>query len=171
MVLGCPNCSGGEKLHKTFAPCLFIMALFISGCTTSTSDAPLDKRGSTNNFDGKIQSSQQISKRLIGNTVIGRTNDFPQAGPLKVRFYFDPNGTIVDWVKFENTGKTNRDVGIWRIAKHKQGTICIRYKRRRGGKEKCAQVKMSNDGRYQSAPNRNNNITVTGKVVAGNQVN
>ena len=159
-----------KKLIKTIAPFFITIALSLSGCTSSTPDLPLDKSGSTNNFDGKIQTTKQISQRLIGNTVIGRTTDFPQAGPLKVRFYFHPNGTIIDWVKFERTGRINRDVGIWRIAKHKQGTICIRFNKRRGGKEKCSQVKLSNNGRYQSVPNRNNNITVTGKVVTGNQV-
>lgn len=160
----------GKSIRMLFP--LAVIPALLMGCTTSSDNLDVTEPASSQSkaFMGEYITGKEFRSRIVGNTVVGRIPNYPNVGPIRFKTHHKADGTLSDHVTFERTGKTDRDIGVWRIQDEEQGIICTRYKKRLGSNEYCHRIMLSEDGRFQRFNVTTGKSGISGSVLPGNQV-
>ena len=148
---------------------LIATVAILSGCTSTNSGNDIAVSTSNVSTAETALNGQQIRKLIVGNTIVGRGNNFPKVGPIDFWVHYDSSGAANDRLKFARGGKVDRATGTWRITDEEQGIFCGKFAKRRKGAETCAKFYVTND-QFRTEPTDPGRNGVTGKIVIGDQV-
>lgn len=164
------NYANGKSIQVLAA--LAVSSALLTGCTTSNDglDTSASAVSQSQPFDGNYITGEKFRTKIVCNTLVGRIPNYPDVGPIRFKTFHKADGTLSDHLTFERTGKTDRDIGVWRIEDEEQGIICTRYKKRLGSNEYCHRIMLSDDGRFQRYNVTTGKIGTSGTVLSGNQV-
>ena len=143
----------------------------LAGCSSTASDTNTTTNSSNHSSTPKQfaqLSANQIHSQIVGNTLTGTSNNFPQAGPIDFSVHYASDGTAKDRLKFRRGGRIDRATGTWRVSD--EGIFCSTFDKRRQGVEVCTRIFVSND-QFRSEPVDSNFKGTSGRIVLGDQVN
>ena len=159
-------------MSRRLAFCILAI-LFLPSCSSTTGNT---SSATANTEEPKIseQFSQldgnQIREIVIGNSLVGISNNFPQVGKIEFAVYYAPDGIKKDRLKFRRGGNIDRSIGTWTIADEQEGILCGTAAKRSQGKARCARIFVLND-QFRTEPTEPSRKGVTGRIVPGDQVN
>lgn len=159
----------GKKSVKIFTY-LFLALAILSGCTSTNSSTDVTVADTNSNpaADEVALTGSQARNLIVGNTLIGRSNNFPQVGPIDFWIFYGADGTAKDRLRFVRGGKIDRGTGTWKI-EAEQGLFCSTFAKRRNGAKICTRIYVVND-QFRTEPVNPNQKGVNGRIVTGDQV-
>ena len=154
---------------KTLTNSLIVscILIYVGGCSSTSSERGSEQFVNDDQFtqvDGN-----QIREIIVGNSLVGTSNNFPQLGKIEFAVFYAPDGTEKDRLKFLRGGNVDRSTGTWTIADEQEGILCGTAAKRNQGKARCARIFVLND-QFRSVPVEPGRKGVTGRIVPGDQV-
>ncbi len=149
-----------------------LATLFIASCsstTGNTSSATATPEQTNVSTRYSQLNGSQIRAIIIGNSLVGTSNNFPQIGKIEFAVFYAPDGTEKDRLKFLRGGNIDRSTGTWTIADEQEGILCGTAAKRNQGKARCARIFVLND-QFRSIPVEPGRKGVTGRIVSGDLV-
>lgn len=146
----------------------------MTGCSSTSSggdSSPQSISVQSNAAQSYVQlNDQQIRDRVVGNTLVGRSNNFPQVGPIDFQVHYAADGKAKDRLRFTRSGRIDRATGTWRTANTEEGIFCSTFAKRRQGAEVCTRIFVSTD-QFRTEPTNPSISGNVGRIIAGDLVN
>ena len=158
------------KLQKPTFIVLGVLSLVTACSSTSNTTSSSGASVQSNSEEQFSQlNADQIRSQIVGNTLTGTSNNFPQAGTIDFSVHYAPDGTAKDRLRFRRGGRVDRAIGAWRIANEEEGIFCSTFAKRRQGAEVCTRIFVSGEN-FRSEPLDANIKGTSGRIVVGDQV-
>lgn len=142
--------------------------LALGGCS-STDPAGLEptSESSISQAGEMLVTPEIFQERILGNTIVGRSTEFRELGPIDFQIVHLADGTVKDRLVFVRTQKVDRAVGRWW---NENGHGCRQMTKRRKGEVTCSQLYIRPDGTLRTVPVTANTSAVEAKVVQGDLI-